>query len=357
MVVAAACGCWFAGSWMLETYNRSQYAVNAAWSETHEYQRLRMLFMDLGRIAYSPENQAAFDSVGWSRNDHAMLVNWFFLDDEVFGIDNLRALSERAHRSALRPATAGSLVGAALSASNVILVGWAALLAIALPIGRWPGRLWVVCVGLWPFALVMLISVVFRPPPLRVTLPIWTLSMLLPLFYLLARGKPGVGFGKVLALLPALIVAAVVSRVGWAAVVRTHALEEQALAVEAELRQIAGLRGNPLVVDWGDAFHAQLAYRPFDRNEAYAALPMIHIGWGTRLEPNRLMLKSRGIGDLHRALFTRDDVLIGASEDRLAILRTYLWEHYGVHTTPETVFRGRYVTLYRLRCPARNEKG
>jgi len=60
-------------------------------------------------------------------------------------------------------------------------------------------------------------------------------------------------------------------------------------------------------------------------------------------------LRERAIGDVHRALYERDDVLLAASAREVETLRAFILQHDGVIVEPRVYLAGRTFTIYQLR--------
>ncbi|GBE05165.1 hypothetical protein BMS3Abin10_00787 [bacterium BMS3Abin10] len=69
------------------TYHRSAYLKDDNWAHMIKKIELGRELVDNNKaMEYSSRTKHIFDSVGWSLNDVIMLTNWFFIDDEVFGL-------------------------------------------------------------------------------------------------------------------------------------------------------------------------------------------------------------------------------------------------------------------------------
>lgn len=76
--------------------HNSSYAADASWAGIERYNDIRSYGLDGRRIEYREANQAAFEHVGWSRNDFDSYMNWMYFDRETFSQQKIDYLLQNA---------------------------------------------------------------------------------------------------------------------------------------------------------------------------------------------------------------------------------------------------------------------
>jgi hypothetical protein len=313
------------------------------WVRFRELNRLKSLFLDFRAVPFDATTRSALAAVGWSETDYHLLMRWFYVDPEVHSPEKLAAVAERARRDG--PSVSQRLASGVRGVLGDVGGTPGAWIAGALLLGT-------ALIGVRrPAALATLVSTVamaigvavvlhgFAKLPLRVFEPMlvavaW-LALLLGGDPALAT-RPGrrdraakvVGFSLVgLALLLGLAHPGSPLRT-------VGARSRQAVQANDDLKgalQRIGLEPWQTVVVVGGTFPYE-SILPMPVPDYLRDVRLVAVAASNQSPVQRRLLAVRGISDLPRALFERDDVLITiypeAGDDRL--LERYIAEHYRV---------------------------
>jgi hypothetical protein len=346
----------------LLAYEVRDYAADPGWADAFEWMRAETPFIAHGWVSYDATSQPVFDQAGWSANDFEMLRSYFSWDPELYSSASLRRLTTLLQkagaisrfnpaRAGLRKALLNPLGMAALALTLLCCLRGSRREAVELTLGF-----------LWAGTLIYGIAFALRAPPLRVYMPVWLVSMVVPVFWACFReqGRAGVERRSDSRWEPTTVPCALAVLAALAAWEFREARADmafrtnRALAAERDLERLASFR-NCLLVNWGGVFPVQDLVRPFDAGGAraledahYGAFSFFWIGWPTRLPINQAWLRSHGVRDLYEAFYRRDDVLLLARPENLVFLERFLLEHRGVTVDHHRVVAGETVSVFRL---------
>ena len=76
------------------SYDRAAYDSDPRWRGFFDFNQLRVKFTDYRWTSYTPQTASVFSSVGWTKNDHAMMTHLFFDDPQLYSEQNLRTIVE-----------------------------------------------------------------------------------------------------------------------------------------------------------------------------------------------------------------------------------------------------------------------
>jgi hypothetical protein len=295
-VLALAVGALFAGG--ARALDSVHYARAPEWAAYRTFNRTLAEFVDFERAnEYTPQTAAAFRAVGWSRNDHRLLMHWFDPDADVFSTANLQHVLAQP----LPPATsAGQRLGSGLRrvmdnrpARPILLALPLALLACG---ATRQGR-WAVLAAVITSAAVLVHLIVFRKAPPHVYLPVlaWPLALatVLPASSMASRtGRVAQG---------AAAVAAAVASV-WALAFQRAESAEGRTRERSWVQAVEPLRAAP---DRTYVLWSTFPYHVGDPLRAPAALPaarFVALGWPARTPAARATLAALGHADVVSAL-------------------------------------------------------
>jgi hypothetical protein len=306
----------------LRAYDRAYYERDAGWRDFRAFNDALRPVLDYGQAnEYAPRTAAAFRSVGWSRNDHRLLLQWFHPDDGVFTAAKLRALVARNPLP-----TRDRLARLPRELQAIAADAWTLCLLLVLPLlvvvraGEPRARRALVAAAATA-ALVLLWLVLFRKTPPQVFLPI--LSFPGAVAVCLA-GRP----------LPArtgTLLAAVLALAGVAgSVTSARSVSARAAAYrQTSLRSLFALESPPrLIVSWATDFPLD-AIAPLDPPSTIGGLRLFSTGWPQRTPVAKRMLSSFGAGDVLEALAWRPQVALVAPRWVLPHLAQYARRHRG----------------------------
>jgi len=346
-------------------FQTAHYAGDEAWQEYLEFNSARRPLSSLDRSELAAGNTELLAELGWSSNDMRMLFDWFFIDEAIYTTEALLTI-DAATPLPDRPWTEFlELRHGRLRFGRLLLLG--GLLATALSITRWSGRVLLVGTTLWFIAVVAALAKYVRLPN-RVSLSVLAF---LGLIYLLrphsifpgpdgaqqrsmrvdARGVFLSWGGVLLAILIAVSGWAV--RIGGAdARATTRFAERSQLEFDARMQELDTLDSNGVFVNWG----ATLGRAQMSPTVAEAFVPdWIQLGWPARSPAQRARMTELGIDDIYTAIANDSHVLLPLKADGnvLAMARanrfsTYYKEHYGFEgrlRPVASVDHGRYLVF------------
>jgi hypothetical protein len=308
----------------LHVHDRRTYAATPGWEDAHTFHRLISEFVDFSRASYTPATRRVFDDVGWSENDFEMLRNWFYADPERYSIANMeRVLDAFPRRAFWLESDFSHLALAFGDPYRFAMLG--ALVAAGLFV-PWSGRRWLEPALVLAAAAAVTVGLVFalgRFPP-RVYHSV--LALLLFVAIVLAARRPAAGRPLRWVRVAALV--AFVSVVpGLASTWHGRSQLGRTLngALTGALRE---LPREPLYVVWGAALPIELTL-PWSSMAELRGLALYSLGSDTRSPLNGARLAERGIDDIYRAIYERDDVRVIGNESQGRLLVRYAQEHYG----------------------------
>jgi hypothetical protein len=324
-------------AWIVFLYNQQAYRSAPGWEDFYEFNLLRAHFTDYQRAGDSPTGETIFDAVGWSQNDLAMLQEWFFADHALYNIDTMRRVVAASPGPDLSVTTWAALSLLAQESTRLFLA--AALLPIFFVCRPKSTQAILTVTVLWAGILVFLILFYFRHCPPWITAPLFGFVVALSLA-LSWDTRHSQSIGQPLFWI----------RFGWGLVVLCL-LVESGLKLRAESaltrdmhqslrRAIRTLDPRPnqlyVVWGWGMTFPFELLLSEDD----FAALKdfkMLGTGFcaQTPLESERL--REFGISDIHRALFTQEDVYLISTPELNKLFIRFVAEHYGVELQAKPV--------------------
>lgn len=339
----------------LTLYDRHVYRVTPGWDEFHESHEMISAFVDFQQAAYTPQTREVFAGVGWSPVDFAMVRNWFFYDEERFSLDKMRTVLEAFPRKSSK--------GWRLDSADLDLFrndpyrnAMVATMIVAVLFIPWRGRRPAVAVAAACMLLAVggyLLLVMHRFPP-RVYQPMF--ACFAAFLMVLADGGAGWRWPR-----------RVSCWVGAAGLIVVAGMVPSVVATWAGRAEVGrrlsdGLRqglidlapsADRLYVVWGASLPFELI-PPLSSMDELREMKIFFLASGTRSRYNAARLEEFGIEDIHRAIYTRDDVLVISNGAYNEVFVAYVAEHYGERI--EFVPVARYAegdwhlfTVYRFR--------
>jgi hypothetical protein len=310
--------------------DNAAYALSPDWRDALTYNQVRSLFNDYFRIPWIP-GAPEYAKVGWSENDYAMFMNWYFLHP-IFDYDNVNYLARTLLTQAplFVPAGVRDWLWTLLDSPLLIAICVGQLLLLALlP----PCRVIIVLLMIGTFFALAISGLTGRPPLFRVQFSALSVSFLCMLPFLLAKESGAWPLRS----LAAVLLLGIALYAGWT-VVRAHRqVSTQATAYRAKLLE-AHSYFTGTVISWGSAFVWEWlitptkVYAPVDR----AIIPSI--GVATRMPVTQSTLERLGIRDLGVTLCTKPDIRVIASTVNIKQLQKFCEEHYQTRPTYNLVF-------------------
>jgi hypothetical protein len=318
--------------------DKSAYAFSPEWRDTIEYNQVRSLFNDFGRVPWI-QGAPQYEKVGWSANDHAMFMNWYSLDP-IFDIDKIKYLAQTLllQQPLLDMSGVRSWFVALLDSRILIcLVAIQIFLFILLPLNR----TFIALVSIGLFAALALAGVTGRPPLFRVLFPAVGIAVLSTLPYLLSTNLGLDRFQKIgMAFLLATSLYA-----GSNTLLEHRARVVEAAAYRASLSN-AKTYFSGKTISWASALAWEWLITP---TMVYAPLngaTVASIGLFSRMPLTRSTLAHLDIDDLSTTLCTEADVRLMAMPHHIALLRKFCEEHYHVVPSYELVFDNFRTQIY-----------
>jgi hypothetical protein len=355
--LAPALCCVLLTSALLQWGQQVYYKHSSGWEQFYRYNDVRADFIDRHKIVWNKSTEPFFRQIGWSQNDLAMLVSWFYVDQRVYSLQNLLFISQNTSLSPWldvvwrkllfdlgRPFL--SYAGIATSALFVLL------LIKGVGITRWFSLLAL----LWYSGVFFGINIIERHLPYHVWLVMLFALYTMQFTLWCETSEKRVRRRSVNEWLTSGIPFALVA-VSYAicCVGEIKGLSELSAArqyLQKSFRDdMARLqpRVNQLFVISGAAFPYEEYQLPTQAAPVTSNMQILGLGVGNHEPFVQNRLKSFGIDDLYQAFYTRDDVFLICSERMTKLLRQYISEHYHTSVEIRTVFQGRGFTVRQVR--------
>jgi hypothetical protein len=343
MVVAAG-----AGLVTLHGLNTVYYRADPAWADFYEYNALRAHFNDFQVIQYDARTRAAFDTVGWSKNDYLMIKSWFFADAATFSAEKMRRIVEQlgAYGTDVLGQETGRRISRAFTTpywlGTMIIIGW---------IGAVWGfpRVWPVIATLAiAFGLIAVVSVLLKPMPPRMSLTMAGLCALSAAFLAAPSGPPA-RRPRWRSVLSVVMVLAVVGDAAWTVmrdVKQAGARERSQRAFEEDLKRLAP-RPSQLYVAWAEAFPIKYV-DPLASLASLRDLRILPLGAELGTPHVAGTMKIFGLDNLYLGLASRPDVLLISDDRKNRLYADYMREKYQLDVTLRPSFEGQTFSVYAV---------
>lgn len=316
------------------------YALDADWKEIPDYNRLRGLFIDYGRVPFvreAPEYVAS----GWSENDHAMFMSWFS-DAPLFDSSIVSSIAARF-----------ALGGEALRFERI--VDWVAtplhfpmlliLLAAQAALVLWPGqrRGAALLVLTGELAAISIMAVAGRPPLFRVWFSVSS-AALLGLVFLLPRASVLRIGGRVRGALALACLIGCAAGVGQVIAEHRYNLARAALyrTKMEEAREAFGAK----TIAWGQSLIFEWLVTPTAVHYPFPDVLMVPIGVFSRTPVAAGTLAKLGISDLSRTLCFDPDIRLVVAASIVENVPAFCQEHFGKDTAFELIFAHDRTEIY-----------
>jgi hypothetical protein len=340
---------------LLQWGQQVYYQHSSGWEQFYRYNDVRADFIDRHKIVWNESTKPFFQQVGWSQNDLAMLLSWFYLDQRVYSLQNLLFISQHTSLSLRQKVTWRELFFdlGGLSYAGIATLALSLLLLIK---GAGITRRFSILALLWCSSLFVGIYMVERHLPYRVGLVMLFGLYTIQLALWCHASEEG--------LLRRSVNGRVSSRITFALVAITYAVccgrQIQAVselsATQRYLQKSFGddmarlqPRVNQLFVIWGGDFPYVEYQLPTQAAPVTTNMQILGLGVGSHEPFVQNRLKSSGIDNLYQAFYTRDDVFLICSEPKKKLLIQYIWEHYHTSVEIRTVFQGTGFTVRQVR--------
>ena len=355
--LAPALCCVLLISALLQWRQQVYYEHSSGWEQFYRYNNVRADFIDRHKIVWNKSTEPFFQQIGWSENDLAMLVSWFYLDPKVYSLQNLLFISQHTSLSLSRSVEWRQLLfdlrRSFLSYPGIAILALFVLLLIkGIGITRWFSLLALS----WCLTLFFGIEMIERHLPYRVWLVmlfgLYTIQLTLwcqtSEKRLRRRSMNGRLTSRIVFALVAIPYAICCG--GQIEAVSELSVTQQYLqkSFRDDMARLQP-RVNQLFVIWGAAFPYVEYQLPTQAAPVTSNMQILGLGVGNHEPFVQNRLKSFGIDNLYQAFYTRDDVFLICNEPKKRLLIQYIWEHY--HTSVEigTVFQGRTFTVRQVR--------
>jgi hypothetical protein len=318
--------------------DKAAYALSPSWRDALEYNQLRSLFNDYFRIPWIP-GAPEYAKVGWSENDHAMFMNWYFLHP-IFDYENIRYLAGALLTQAPIVVFSGvrDWLTTLLDSPLLIAICIGQLLLFALL----PSCRAVVALLMIGALLALAISgLTGRPPLFRVQFSALSVAFLCMLPFLLEHeGRPQPFRG-----LTAVLLLGIALHAGWATIQAHRNISAHAAAYRAKLLE-ADSYFTGTMISWGSSLVWEWLITP---TKVYAPIKgaiIASLGVATKMPVTRSTLERLGVSDLGTTLCTKPDIRVIASSTNIKRLQKFCEEHYETRPTYNLVFSHPMTEIY-----------
>jgi hypothetical protein len=309
---------------LLDAADRALY-----WGEWATY---RTAHWHVARLVdWDSASDASLKAAGWSENDWQMMrTGWGRADGELFDADAI----------ARADAASGRVARFELRADTELLVSLtlAAVLVLALAFGFGTVR-GVIQTGVSLLVFVVLcivLQAVFKELPFRVLAPLEACFVTAAMIGLSEHVRP---YGWAVPSVAVFIVVGVLAQQVVAATSQARADLAHARSLEPQVAEVLRLQPSMLVLH-GDAFSAELWWRPFHRPPI--RFPHIRLGGDNGNPLLGHYLQATGRQQLVQSICTNPSMLLIADPSQLDVATRYLFEHVQRKVTWENVFDGSF---------------
>lgn len=353
-LVPALC-CVLLISALLQWGQQVYYKHSSGWEQFYRYSTVRADFTDRLKIVWNESTRPFFQQIGWSENDLAMLVSWFYLDPRVYSLQNLLFISQHTSLSLRHEVNWRKLLFdlGALSYAGIATLALSLLLLIK---GVGISRRFSLLALLWCSSLFVGMAMIERRLPYRVSLVmlfgLYTIQLALWCQTSKEGPLPRSVNGRASSRIPFALVAICYAICCGGQIQTVSELSATYRYLQRTFRDdMAGLqpRVNQLFVTWGGDFPYQEYQLPTQTAPVTSNMQILGLGVGSHEPFVQNRLKSFGIDNLYQAFYTRDDVFLICSERNKKLLIQYIWEHYHTSVEIRTVFQGATFTVRQVR--------
>lgn len=357
----------------LQIYHARYYENDPAWAGFYDYNKLRIKFNDYEWTYYSNETKPVFDRVGWSENDHAMIVSWFFADADRYSPDKLRQVVDGFPWKSKQFSTA--------SATSAVreIVGDRSLVVLLMlaPFFFWQAYSMRIALAGTAVSLAMATSICLflaltaKIPPPRVYFPLFafpaTLMLLLsrvgprgsqdpmgtlPVKDLLAcfaeaRHQMRPSFGLLAPMAVSLLLIWGVGLAGYYQYRRSREATKENSRILATIEAMQP-SDDKLFITWSDSFGLR-ALGPLDRPTRLARLRMLNLAWPLHTPIHRRMMEKFAVDDLAAELLVRPDLYLISKKTLLPIYDQYVREHHQTRAQASIAIQTEQFGVYQMR--------
>ncbi len=351
----------------LAAYNEARYAHDPQWRGFFDYNQVRIKFNDYEWISYTPRTAHLFEQVEWSKNDHKMILNWFYDDPVLYSKANLQHLLDsypwRDQR--LTAAYWQSWMRTMWYDKSVWSIGLVLPLFFVCSASTRQDLLAFLASAAAALTLLGCLAVFSKVPPSRVYFP----ALMFPLALLLVMARDEVAMPR--RRRPGLALRCLVSPTTWrrpamrllfrparvdallilALVALTYSIKPQyrrshkVQAARHELLEyVESLkpRGDQLYVVWAPGFPYEVI-SPFDSLESFSNLNQLVLGWPQQTPFFESMKQKFGVDSVPSALYERPDVFLLGLPDFHSLYRNFVREHFGINVRFVTSHTNEHV--------------
>ena len=342
-------------SWLLNLGQQAYYERSPGWERFYSYNHVRADFIDRHKIAWNQSTKPLFEQIGWSQNDLAMMISWFYLDPQVYSFQKLLFISNNTSVLPRSGVVWGNLIGD-LKQSLSSYGGIATLLLCLLLLTKRDRitRGFAVLALLWYATLFVGITVVERHLPLRV----WLVMLFglyvteLVLWCQVCEQRPVEQSQRLSTGILSFLAVTVYTVCCWGQVRAVSELSDTHRYVQKRFRDdLARLqpRADQLFVIWGGDFPFETFQLPTQAEPVASEMQLLGLGVGNHEPFVQNRLRSFGIDDLYQSFYTREDVFLICNERKKRLLVQYIQEHYRTKVEVKTVFQGTAFTVRKVR--------
>ncbi len=341
----------------LGQYDEHYHQSRAEWAGSRQQRSMRQQFIDFKVLELMPPDQQSemLAKVGWSRNDYDMLLQWFFMEDDLYRADSLNSVISKApkYRRAKSPVQALGMFKRILT-SPFAQHCWVVVLACLVFLRFRVVTLFKIglCMGV-ATTLLFLVFYAFKPPPPRVYMPMFASLGLVALLVLRDRHAISLRPLHRVRLLGVMVVGFLVladaSRVILAQYTNASSHRRHSEGLKSAMSRLDPHR-DQLYVSWGASYPWEFI-SPFDDLRFLQGFTTFQLGTAQRTPVARKILEQYAIENVYTALVERENVflVLGPKRaERLRIYKLYMIEHYGKKVTASEVFEGYGFFIYRL---------
>lgn len=328
MSLAAVFALAYASDW-------AAYRFSDSWNNVLQYNFVRGLFNDFGRVPWIPE-ASEYKNAGWSKNDYLMFKSWFASHD-IYSFDKISSIANglAAHSPLFVPQQIVRWFKVLITTPQLV-----AMLAcqVALLVALQRARVTVLLLLAGLGCAIMISALTGRPPQYRVLFTLTATGFLCSLAIAFAEDRDGYGPSLRKSLVH-LFLAAIGLSVGFH-VLRQHAISvSEAFTYRERLRNAAPYLSDKVVV-WGGTLEWEWLVTPTYVSPLVKERAIVAIGALTRTPIGDATLQEVGIDDLSKTMCTDPNMRIISSDKYISYLEAFCEQHY--QTSPN------YKVIYTL---------
>ncbi len=324
------------------------YHRDPAWAKSIEFFNQHFELFDVRNPVYDLQSKPLFDSIGWTPNDLYMFVDWYFLDQDTYSIENLKKLNDYFPKFGFdKPGNDSPVQKLGFDTTQITLFFFLAL-GWLVPRGSYRA---LGLTALWTFLLLVFLMG-YEKLPERLFLPALFFLVVLGVFYAVPKWKsPSLDPKKSAWVLGVSALLAVALGL-FTAYFFQKELTRNARWVQCEQMMKTCMENlhpqdGQLYAAWFWGFPMEFV-GAFDDFEIYRHFNMVALTWFQRSPTTRAQMERFGVKDLFRDMVDNPNLFMICNGTDMEFYKVHMREKYGMAVEAETVYQCPLFRVYRI---------